>query len=248
MALHDQLLKHFRPGDRIVYTGNYIGGNAEAAFCIDEILTFRRMAMSIAGVKPTDFAYLRGKQEEMLSRVMQLQFAPDPAAVFHWMLDQGLAGTLQSYNIDVREGLAACSGDAARIARWTDFVRAMVSRRAGHDAFLGQVRRAAFTQCDMKQKPSANICAPLLFVSAGVSTDRDLENQGDRFWWGGDDFSTITTAYRPFARVVRGYDPRRTGLNINCVTASLDNNCGYGGSLVCAGFASDASVLDVFEA
>jgi len=159
------------------------------------------------------------------------------------MLERGLAATLESYGIDTHEGLNAASADMRRLSRWTGFVKHMVNRHAGHDIFYGQLKRAAFTDILKKSE-----CAPLLFVNAGLKTDLRLEDQGDRFWWGGDDFQTITEAYRPYDRVVRGFDPQRRGLYINCVTATVDNNCGFGGTLACASWMQDASVGEIFEA
>lgn len=247
-ALHDSLLPKLKAGDRIVYLGNYIGRGPDAAQVVDELLAFRRMALSIAGFQPTDIVYLRGQQEELLQRVFQLQFASQPWAVFEWMLEQGLAATLSSYGIDAREGLNAASADTNRLARWTGFVRHMVGRCAGHDTFYGQLKRAAYTQPQNTETAKREGISPLLFVNTGLKTDLRLEDQGDRFWWGGDDFQTITDAYDPFSRVVRGYDPQRRGLYINCVTATMDNGCGFGGSLACASWLRDASVGEIFEA
>ncbi|MBU6235982.1 MAG: hypothetical protein KGQ41_09070 [Alphaproteobacteria bacterium] len=231
-------------GDRIIYLGNFIGRGAQSAAVVDELLAFRRMVLAIAGFQPDDLIYLRGQQEELLARVFQLQFASTPWVVFEWMLDQGLAATLQSYGIDPREGLNAASADANRLARWTGFVRQMTARMPGHDIFFGQLKRAAFT--NKTRKPDD--FKPLLFVNTGIKTDLSLDQQGDRFWWGGDDFQTITDAYNPFSRVVRGYDPQRRGLYINCVTATVDNGCGFGGSLTCASWNRDANVAEIFEA
>ena len=241
--LHDALIAQVRPGDRIVYLGNYIGVGHDSAPVIEEILAFRRMVLAIAGMQPTDLVYLRGQQEELLQRVFQLHFASSPWMVYEWMLDQGLASTLESYGIDVREGLNAAAADSNRLARWTGFVRHMVYRREGHDIFFSQLKRAAFTtHADLQDNK------PMLFVNTGVKTDLRLEDQGDRFWWGGDDFQTISEAYDPYARVIRGYDPQRRGLYINCVTATMDNGCGFGGSLACGAWLADASVSHIFEA
>ncbi len=236
--LHDNLIQNIRPGDRIVYLGNYIGVGQDSAPVIEEILGFRRQVLAIAGMQPGDLVYLRGQQEELLQRAFQLHFASSPWIVYEWMLDQGLAQTLESYGIDTREGLNAASSDSARLARWTGFVRHMVHRREGHDLFYGQLKRAAHTNDAEK---------PMLFVNTGVKTDLRLEDQGDRFWWGGDDFQTITAAYDPYSRVIRGYDPQRRGLYINCVTATMDNGCGFGGSLTCAAWLADNSVSHIFE-
>lgn len=244
-ALHDGLMGRIKPGDRVVYLGNYMGHGPDSAAVIDEILAFRRQVLSMAGMQANDIVYLRGQQEELLQRIFQLQFASTPWVVFEWMLSQGLAPTLDSYGIDIREGMNAASADTNRLARWTGFVRHMVFRRPGHDIFMGQLKRAAFTTTSQEKKEAAK---PLLFVNTGLKTDLRLEDQGDRFWWGGDDFQSITDAYDPFSRVIRGYDPQRRGVYINCVTATMDNGCGFGGSLACASWLGDSSLGEIFEA
>ncbi len=243
-TLHDTLLPRLKAGDRIVYLGNYIGHGQQSAAVIDEILAFRRMVLSIAGFCPTDIIYLRGQQEELLHRVFQLQFASNPSTVLEWMLDQGLAQTLQSYGVDAKQGVKAATGTIPRLAHWTGFVKHQISTHAGHDIFMGQLKRAAYTRAT----PAVSGTKTLLFVNTGIKTDIRLEDQGDRFWWGGDDFQTITNAYDPFSRVIRGYDPQKRGLYINCVTATIDNGCGFGGSLTCAAWLRDASIGDLFEA
>lgn len=247
--LHDDLLPKFLPGDRLVYMGNYIGLAGDSAGVVDELLTFRRMLLSISGVRPADIVYLRGQQEEMLQRVLKLQFASSPWSVYEWMVDKGLGATLESYGVDLREGLSAAASDAqspGRLSRWTGFVRHMINRRPGHEIFYNQLKRAAYTR-QSANDTSTKAKTPLLFVNTGLKTDLRLEDQGDRFWWGGDDFNTITDAYRPYNRVVRGYDPLHRGMHINCVTATVDNGCGYGGSLACALWNEDASVGEIFE-
>jgi hypothetical protein len=78
--LHDALFERIKPGDRIVYHGNYTGYGEQSAACVDEILTFRRMVLAMPGMICSDFIYLRGQQEQMWQKLLQLQFAPDPMA------------------------------------------------------------------------------------------------------------------------------------------------------------------------
>ena len=51
----------------------------------------------------------------------------------------------------------------------------------------------------------------------------------------------------PFQKVVRGFDPDHKGMNINCVTATIDGGCGFGGQLVCAGFNPEGSIFELLE-
>lgn len=240
MALHDNLLGRIRPGDRIVYHGNYIGyGNAPCE-TIDELLTFRRLVLSIPGMIAEDLVYLRGEQEEMWQKLLQLQFAPNPADVLLWMLGKGLSSTLASYKISPHDGIIAAQEGVMALTRWTAKIREAMRRRPGHDMFTTQLRRAAFT--------AGQYGFPMLFVNAGIDPDHALDRQGDNFWWSRRDFNTIELPYEPFKKVIRGFDPKHQGLRINCVTATIDGGCGFGGALVCAGFDPEGNVLEILEA
>ncbi len=78
-ALHDRIERAWRPGDRIVYLGNYLGRGAAVRATIDEILGFRRAVMAQPGGFACDVAFLRGSQEEMWQKLLQLQFAVSPS-------------------------------------------------------------------------------------------------------------------------------------------------------------------------
>ncbi|MCB1531477.1 MAG: hypothetical protein KDJ35_01275 [Alphaproteobacteria bacterium] len=239
-AVHDALLERFEVGDKLVYLGNYTGHGTQSAACVDEILTFRRLIMSLPGARCSDLSYLRGGQEEMLQKLLQLQFAPNPSGVFLWMLSNGLSATLQSYGLCHHDGLEACQQGIMSITKWTGEVRARIRARAGHDIFSTVLSRAAFTE--------ESALYPMLFVNAGIDTAKALDEQGDCLWWSGTDFVDIHDAYDPFKKVVRGYDPQHKGLYLNCVTATLDGGCGFGGELVCAGFSQQGEVFELLEA
>lgn len=241
IALHDQLYEHIHPGDRIVYLGNMIGNGPLPRETLDELLTFRRLVLSIPGMHPDDFAYLRGQQEEMWEKLQQVQFSPSPQETLRWMLDNGMDAMLESYGIKPRSGLyAACEGVMA-LTRWTAGVRSTIRANPGHDIFQCQLRRAAFTA-------PRDGSAPILFVHAGINPQRDLQNQGDALWWGGKTFNDLCEPFTPYAKVIRGYDPNHAGLHINGVTATIDAGCGQDGSLVCAAFDPQGNILGLIEA
>ena len=77
-ALHAGLWARLRPGDRLVYLGNIIGRGPNSVATIDELLSFRRAFMTIEPAVEPQVIYLRGAQEEMLQKLLQLQFATDP--------------------------------------------------------------------------------------------------------------------------------------------------------------------------
>lgn len=240
IVMHDAVLERFEVGDRLVYLGNYTGHGLNSAACVDEILTFRRLILSLPGARPSDISYLRGGQEEMIQKLYQLQFAPNPSGVFLWMLSNGLGNTLQSYGLCHHDGLEACQKGIMAVTKWTHHVLDTIRCHDGHDVFSTHLSRAAHTDEHGEY--------PMLFVNAGLDADAPLDKQGDNLWWRGENFKEISKTYDPFQKVVRGYDPAHKGLHLNCVTATLDGGCGFGGSLVCAGFSPDGEVFELLEA
>ena len=97
VAIHDVINTHFQPGDRLVYLGNFMGFGEQTGDVMDEMVAFRRHIMGRFILFPHDIAYLRGAQEEMLERALQLHFAKSPPSVLAWMLDHGLEGTLKGF-------------------------------------------------------------------------------------------------------------------------------------------------------
>jgi len=95
-ALHDRMERVWQPGDRVVYLGNYLGRGPAIRQTIDEILGFRLAVMAQPGGFACDVAFLRGSQEEMWQKLLQLQFAVSPRDVLQWMLDQGVGATLEA--------------------------------------------------------------------------------------------------------------------------------------------------------
>src|ERR1700754_2688082 len=77
-ALHAHIEPLFDSGDRIVYLGGYLGRGPEVAGTIDELIAFRRNILARPRIFAYDIVYLRGQQEEMWQKLLQLQFAPNP--------------------------------------------------------------------------------------------------------------------------------------------------------------------------
>ena len=235
-ALHDVLEARFAPGDRLVYLGNFLGHGRRVAETVDEMLRMRTALLALPGVFAADIAYLRGAQEEMWRKLLQLQFAPDPADVLTWMLAQGLEATLGAYGHRPAEAHDACREGALTLARWTTRVRDSVHARPGHDDLMAALRRAAF---------SAG--GELLFVAAGLDPTRPLREQGDTFWWGSGYFAGIAHPYQEYRRIVRGFDRNRRGADREAYAVTVDGGCGFGGPLVAACFALDGATADWIE-
>ncbi len=240
VQLHDHIYEHFKLGDQLVYHGNYIGYGERSAECIDEILTFRRMILSIRGVIPRDITFLRGTQEELWKRMLQLSFDPKPADTLLWMLGHGVGASLKSYGFCPHDALEACQYGTIGLTRWTSRIRETVRNRPGHEIFFTKLKRAAHSTFESG--------TPLLFVHAGLNSSKPLEEQGDAFWWGSSEFESMEAAYGPFHKVVRGFDPLHKGADFNGIKATTDNGCGFGGSLISAAFMADGSIFDIIEA
>lgn len=234
--LHDRIAERFIDGDRVVYLGNYFGHGDAVAAAIDELLDFRRRIMARPGGFACDIVYLRGAQEEMWHKLLQLQFAPNPGAVLAWMVKEGIEATLRAYGGDLRQAFAASRDGPRTITRWTSSLRNAMNATPGHTTLFTSLRHAAVTE-DQK----------LLFVHAGVDATRPLEGQRDSFWWGDSDVLGLTEPFNGFRRVVRGFDRARRGLVESEYGVSLDGGAGRGGRLLAAAFGRDGEILDQLQ-
>jgi serine/threonine protein phosphatase 1 len=236
VRLHDAISERFRDGDRIVYLGNYLGHGAEIAATLDELLNFRRRVLARQAGFACDVAFLRGAQEEMWQKLLQLQFAPNPGALLSWMVQNGVEATVRAYGGDLRQGFAATRDGPRTITRWTSALRTAVNARSGHVMLFSALRHAAYTGA-----------GGLLFVHAAVDGGRALGAQRDAFWWGASDILELGRAFEGFRRVVRGFDRQQRGLVEGAFALSLDGGAGRGGRLMAACLGADGKVVDVLE-
>ena len=237
VALHARLAPRLNPGDRLVYLGNYLGYGPTATAALDALILFRRLFLARRNAFVGDIAFLRGSQEEMWQKLLELQFAPNPREVLPWMLDHGMDATLQSYGVDARQGLAAARDGVLSLTRWTAALRAAIDARSGHRQLLSVLRRAAFSDD-----------GALLFVHAGVDPTKPLDLQGDIFWWCERDILCLDGPFAGYKRVVRGIDREHAGIVETNYAASIDGGSGFGGPLMAACFALDGSIVDRIEA
>ena len=241
-TLHDEIGSLFRPGDRLIYLGNFIGVGEKIVETANELLDFRRALIAMPGMLASDVVYLRGGQEEMWSKLLQIQFAPNPVEVMQWMLKQGAESTLLAYRGNPQQGLAAARDGVMAMTRWTSLLRSEIRTRPGHEALYSSLRRAAFTGDAQGRHMGA-----LLFVNAGLDTGKPLANQGDSFWWGAPSWATIMRPYGQFLKVIRGYDPAHGGAAMTTNTLTIDGGCGFGGSLLGACLTTSGEVIDIIE-
>ena len=234
-TVHKELEVRFELGDRLVYLGNYLGGGGSIVDTLDEMTAFRRRLLG-PGMEPEDVVYLRGTQEEMWHKLLQIQFATAPGEVMTWMLEQGIGATLAAYGAEPEDGQRRFREGVVATTKWTGELRTAMQGHPGHADVLNDLKRAAYTEG-----------GELLFVHAGVDPDRPLTEQGDTFWWGSGYFADIKQPFAGFKLVVRGLDRQKRGAAFTDHTASIDGGCGFGGSLIAACFALDGTIRDRIE-
>lgn len=237
-ALHDALAARIRPGDAVVYLGDLIGYGPHVAETVDDLLRFRAAFLARPPfVHGDEIVFLRGQQEEIWQKLLQIQFAVNPLEVIEWALDHGAEATIQAYGGDAATAISCARGGALALTRWAGEMRERMNRCPGHAAFLNGLRRSARTED-----------GTLLFVNAGIDPSRTLVNQTDGFWWESRGFDAIDAPYAGFRRIVRGLDPRRRGYAENAWAITVDGGCGFGGPLIALCLAPSGDILDRVEA
>jgi len=237
-ALHEQLIARFQSGDRLVYLGNYSGQDKTAVETLNELLVTRRRLMAAGETSPPNaFVYLRGAREEMLSKLLQLQFAQNPAEVMDWLLSHQMGAVIECYGTRESVARAIAREGTLSISKWTSSLRRTINNHPGHTALLSSLRRAAFTREGR-----------ILFVHASIDISRPLNMQKDNFWWDNGRFDDINAAYSGFLRIVRGYDHINNGLRLNSpFTATVDGGSGRGGRLNAVCFSPHGDVIDILS-
>src|SRR5207253_2611339 len=83
-----------------------------------ELLDFRRRVLARPSGFACDVVYLRGAQEEMWQKLLQLQFAPNPGEVLAWMVREGIEATVEAYGGELRLGFAATRDGPRLFTGW----------------------------------------------------------------------------------------------------------------------------------
>ena len=237
VAIHDAIANEYQRGDRIVYLGNYFGFGDKISETVDELLSFRRYLMARHLQMPQDIQFLRGAQEEMWDRMLQLHFSRSPQSVLEWMLERGLDKTLEAYGSSADEARGYAKQRPSDIAHYTVALRSEMRNRPGHYSLMLALKRAVLTSDER-----------FLFVHAGVDPQMGLEEQKDDFWWGHPEFNQLQTPYEGYNRVIAGWHPNHIGVSLSKYVGYVDGGCGFGGPLLTACMESDGSISQAFEA
>jgi serine/threonine protein phosphatase 1 len=237
-ALHEALEPRLEAGDTLVYLGNYLGHGPAIRETVSELLRFRRLFLARPPlVFREDIVYLRGSQEEMWRKLLQLQFAGDARSILDWVLSRGVDATLEAYGGDARKGRGSASGGALVLNEWTRVLREAVRQHPGHEAFMGALVRAAVAGD-----------GELLFVNCGLDPERPLSVQTDTFWWAARGFESIAAPYENYRRVIRGYDPAHGGFAETPCTVTVDGGCGFDGALIALCLSPGGDIIERIDA
>ena len=232
-------MKNFKEGDKLVFLGNVIGLGNNSKETLNSIINLRFNLMSKFKLKPNAIIFLRGAQEEMFNKLLQLHTAPNPIEIINWMFEHGVDKTLTSYGFNREEVLNIASSGTVAISKWTSKLNQIILENQGHKEYFLNLKHAAYSSSKK-----------ILFVNRGVDITRPLSAQNDCFWWGFQNFSKVDKPYKSFSRIVRGYQSNKNNElekaknKIICTLFKqpLTNKMIYAGI-----FAESGEILELFE-
>ena len=142
-----QLLKkfiyeNFKKDDRLVILGNIIGLGNNAKETLSKILELRFDLMAKHKLGPNDIIFLRGAQEEMFNKLLQLQIAPNPEEIIRWLFEHGVDKTLESYGYSSKEAIKIASSGTLNITKWTTQLNNTVKKISGHGKKTPEISNA----------------------------------------------------------------------------------------------------------
>ncbi|MBS56618.1 MAG: hypothetical protein CMP16_01955 [Rickettsiales bacterium] len=238
-SIKQHIISNFKKNDKLVFLGNIIGLGNNARDTLNSVLNLRLTLMGKFNLFPDDIVFLRGAQEEMFLKLMQLQIAPNPNDILSWMFDHGVNRTIESYGLSSEEIKTIANQGTISISKWTSKLNLEVSSIPGHKDYFSNLKHAAFTSSKK-----------ILFVNRGVDISRPLSAQNDCFWWGYQNFSKLNQPYNSFIRIVRGYQSQiQNNLsNVkNTVVCTLFNQPLENSKVLGGLFGINGEILDLFE-
>ena len=239
ISIKEFILNNFEANDKLIFLGNIIGLGDNSSETLNSVIDLRFKLMSKFKLKPETIVFLRGAQEEMFSKLLQLQLAPNPIEILKWMFDHGVDKTINSYGFSEDEIKNIASTGTINISKWTTNLNKAVQNNPGHKQYFLNLKHAAYTHSKK-----------ILFVNRGVDITRPLSAQNDCFWWGFQNFSKIQQPYKTFIKIVRGYESEhldRSEISNNSVVCTLFKQPLSNKSILCGIFAENGEILDLFE-
>ena len=238
-SIKEFLLRNFEANDKLIFLGNVIGLGKNSKETLSSVIDLRFNLMSKFTLKPESIVFLRGAQEEMFSKLLQLQLAPNPSEVIEWMFDHGVNETIKSYGFTEKEVKNISSSGTLNISKWTSNLNKVLNKNPGHTQYFLNLKHAAYSNTKK-----------ILFVNRGVDITRPLSAQNDCFWWGFQNFSLIDRPYKTFLRIVRGYESEHLNqqeISKNNVVCTLFKHPLSNKNVLCGIFTENGEILDLFE-
>ena len=238
-SIKEFLLNNFEANDKLIFLGNVIGLGNNSKETLSSVIDLRFNLMSKFKLNPDSIVFLRGAQEEMFSKLLQLQLAPNPNEIIEWMFDHGVNETIKSYGFSEDEVKNIASSGTINISKWTINLNKTIYNNPGHTEYFLNLKHAAYSHTKK-----------ILFVNRGVDVTRPLSAQNDCFWWGFQNFSLIDKPYKTFSRIVRGYESERLNqqeISKNNIVCTLFKQPLTNNSVLCGIFSENGEILDLFE-
>ena len=238
-AIKKYILNNFTNSDKLIFLGNIIGLGDNSKETLSSVIDLRFKLMSKFKLEPESIVFLRGAQEEMFSKLLQLQLAPNPVEILEWMFEHGVNKTIKSYGFSENEIKSIASSGTINISKWTSSLNKSIQINPGHIEYFLNLKHAAYSQTKK-----------ILFVNRGVDITRPLSAQNDCFWWGFQNFSRIQNPYNSFLRIVRGYESEHSNQSENLkknVVCTLFKQPLSGKNVLCGIFDENGEILDLFE-
>jgi serine/threonine protein phosphatase 1 len=232
-------MKNFSHNDKLIFLGNIIGLGDSSKETLSSVIDLRFNLMSKFKLKPDAIVFLRGAQEEMFSKLLQLQLAPNPTEIVDWMFEHGVNKTINSYGFSEDEVKNIASSGTIKISKWTSTLNKSLQLNSGHSQYFLNLKHAAYSHTKK-----------ILFVNRGVDITRPLSAQNDCFWWGFQNFSKIKKPYKTFLRIVRGYESahlNHSEISQNNIVCTLFKQPLTNKNILCGIFAENGEILDLFE-
>ncbi len=238
-SIKNHILSNFQDGDKLIFLGNVIGIGEKAKETISSVLDLRFKLLARFNINPDEIIFLRGAQEEMFLKLMQLQIAPNPQDIVSWMFEHGVNKTIESYGFLKEDVEDIASQGTIAISKLTSKLNKSVISNKGHKDYYSNLKHAAFSSS-----------RKILFVNRGVDISRPLSAQNDCFWWGYQNFSKINTPYNSFIRIVRGYQSSNNNNLANSknhLVCTLFRQPLTNLNILAGIFSENGEIIDLFE-
>ena len=239
ISIKKYILKNFNSEDKLIFLGNVIGLGDNSKETLTSVINLRFNLMSKFNLKPESIIFLRGAQEEMFSKLLQLQLAPNPTEIVEWMFDHGVNKTIESYGFSKDDAKNIASSGTIKISKWTKNLNKAVQSNPGHTEYFLNLKHAAYSHTKK-----------ILFVNRGVDITRPLSAQNDCFWWGFQNFSKLQEPYKTFSRIVRGYESEhlnKSEILNQKVVCTLFKQPLSNKNILCGIFGENGEILELFE-